>query len=154
MLQEGKKAPQFSLPDKNGEIHVLADYLGKWVLVYFYPKDNTPGCTKEACGIRDLHKEFEKANIIALGISKDSQASHQKFVEKYDLPFTILSDEDKSAHKKYDVWAKKKMMGREYMGALRKSFLVDPKGKLVKIYHKVKPVEHAQQVLDDVNSLN
>lgn len=152
-LHEGDKAPDFSLPDQNGDTHMLSDYEGEWVLLYFYPKDDTPGCTKEACTIRDNFPHFKKLGITVLGASVDSVAKHQKFVGKYDLPFTLLADEDKSLVNAYGVWGKKKFMGREYMGTKRMSFLIDPKGKIAKVYEDVKPAEHAEEVLEDVKRL-
>ena len=143
------KAPDFNLPDQDGKLHKLSDYKGRWVLLYFYPKDNTPGCTKEACGIRDEFKNFKNLNIVVLGISADSQQSHKKFIQKYKLPFTLLSDESKKVLKKYGVWGKKKFIGKEYEGILRTSFLINPDGKIVKIYEQVKPDIHAKEVLKD-----
>jgi len=143
------KAPDFNLPDQDGKLHKLSDYKGRWVLLYFYPKDNTPGCTKEACGIRDEFKNFKNLNIVVLGVSADSSESHKKFAQKYKLPFTLLSDESKKVLKKYGVWGKKKFMGKEYEGILRTSFLINPDGKIVKIYEKVKPDIHAKEVLKD-----
>lgn len=152
-LHVGLRAPAFALPDQNGKIHKLADYDGQWVLLYFYPKDDTPGCTVEACTIRDNWRAFKEAGIVVLGVSVDSMKSHKKFVEKYSLPFTLLADENKKIVKKYGVWAKKKFMGREYMGTKRWSFLIDPKGKIVKIYEDVKPAEHAAEVLGDYKKI-
>ena len=146
----GEKAPDFSLPDQTGQEQTLSQYRGKWVLLYFYPKDDTPGCTKEACGIRDAWKDFQKNNIQVFGVSVDPVQSHAKFVKKYSLPFTLLADEQKELVKTYDVWGKKKFMGREYMGIKRVSFLIDPKGMISKIYETVKPEEHAEEVLNDV----
>lgn len=146
----GKKAPPFSLPDQAGNLHTLKDYAGQWMLLYFYPKDDTPGCTKEACMIRDHFPHFKKLHIIVLGVSVDSVKSHAKFVEKYKLPFTLLSDEKKEVVEKYGVWQKKKFMGREYMGTIRTSFLINPKGKIAKIYANVKPEIHAEEVLKDI----
>ena len=153
ILEEGSKAPAFNLPDQNGEKHRLSTYRGQWILIYFYPKDNTPGCTKEACAIRDEFPAFTKLKIKVFGVSKDSVASHARFAGKYDLPFTLLSDESLDMLKKYGVWQKKKMAGREYMGIVRMSYLVDPKGKVAKVYRKVKPPEHAGQVLADLEEL-
>ncbi len=150
-LKIGDKAPDFSLPDQHDAMHALSDYKGGFVLLYFYPKDNTPGCTKEACGIRDAFPKFEKMNARVFGISVDSVESHKKFADKYVLPFTLLSDKDKEVVKRYDVWAKKKMMGREYMGIVRTSFLIDPKGMIIKIYEGVKPETHAEEVLKDLS---
>jgi peroxiredoxin Q/BCP len=151
-LHTGQKAPQFSLPDQEGIMHSLAQYAGKWVLVYFYPKDDTPGCTKEACAIRDSFLDFEKHNAVVLGISTDSPKSHKKFVEKYSLPFTLLADEQKEVVNAYGVWAPKKFMGREYLGTLRVSFLIGPDGTIKKIYETVKPVIHADEVLGDLKA--
>ena len=153
-LKPNQKAPIFKLPDQDGKIHSLEDYKGKWVLLYFYPKDDTPGCTKEACAIRDSFPDFKKLKITVLGVSTDSVKSHGKFVEKYKLPFTLLSDESKSLVDKYGVWAKKKFMGREYMGTLRTSFLINPEGKIAKIYENVKPEIHAEEVLEDTKNLS
>ncbi|MBI2550931.1 thioredoxin-dependent thiol peroxidase [Candidatus Uhrbacteria bacterium] len=149
-LPIGSKAPAFFLPDHNGTIHSLADYQGKWVLLYFYPKDDTPGCTTEACAIRDEWKSFKKAGIVVLGVSKDSVKSHKKFVEKFDLPFTILADEEKEVIRKYKAWGEKKFMGRIYEGIMRWSYLIDPDGRIAKVYENVKPAEHAGEVLADV----
>ncbi|TSC80085.1 MAG: peroxiredoxin Q/BCP [Parcubacteria group bacterium Gr01-1014_29] len=149
-LRTGIKAPNFILPDQNRESHKLSDYKGKWVLLYFYPKDDTPGCTKEACGIRDNFPKFKKIDAVVFGISADSIERHKKFADKYKLPFTLLSDENKDTIKEYGVWAKKKFMGREYMGILRTSFLINPKGVIMKIYENVKPDTHAEEVLKDL----
>ena len=149
-LKTGTLAPDFTLPDQKGKAHTLSDYRGKWVLIYFYPKDDTPGCTKEACGLRDNKLKYSRQKAVILGISPDSSKSHAKFSAKYDLPFTLLADEEKKVVRQYAVWGKKKFMGREYDGVFRKSFLVDPKGKLAKIYDKVKPEEHAEEVLGDI----
>ena len=146
-LKVGTKAPEFSLPDQNGKVHSLADYRGKWILLYFYPKDNTTGCTKEACAIRDNFKGFKDTKTVVLGVSVDSVASHKKFEEKYKLPFTLLADDKKEVVKIYGVWGKKKFMGREYMGIKRQSFLIDPKGNVAKIYEEIGPAEHAEEVL-------
>lgn len=153
MLAEGQKAPDFELPDQNGTMHKLSDQKGKWVLVYFYPKDDTPGCTKEACTIRDNYDSFKKMGITVFGISTDSVKSHKKFEEKYELPFTLLSDEKKEVVEAYGVWGLKKFMGREYMGTNRWSFLIDPEGKISKLYQEVKPADHAEQVLGDTKQM-
>lgn len=150
----GKKAPPFSLPDQNGQTHTLKDYLGKWVLLYFYPKDDTPGCTTEACSIRDNFAEFNKSNIVALGVSADSVPSHQKFMTKYKLPFDLLADEDKKVIQLYGVWGEKKFIGKTYMGIRRTSFLIDPEQNIAKIYEGVKPAEHVAEVLHDVAELS
>lgn len=147
-------APDFSLPDQDGNIHKLSDYQGQWVLVYFYPKDDTPGCTTEACTLRDNFPAFQKLNVQVLGISVDSQNSHNKFVRKYHLPFTLLADEDKKVVEQYGVWQEKSMYGRQYMGTMRSSYLIDPSGKIAKVYEKVKPATHAEEVLEDVKELS
>ena len=146
-------APDFSLPDQDNKIHKLSDYKGKWVLLYFYPKDNTPGCTTEACTLRDAFEEFDRKNAVVLGVSADSPKSHAGFASKHKLPFTLLSDENKEVLTAYGVWAKKKFLGKEYMGILRNSYLIDPKGKIVKIYEGVKPAKHAEEVLVDLIKL-
>lgn len=149
-LKVGQPAPDFELPDQNGDMHKLSDERGKWVLLYFYPKDDTPGCTKEACAIRDNFPDFKKVKAAVLGVSVDSVKSHKKFSEKYKLPFTLLADEEKEVVKLYGVWGKKKFMGREYDGTLRTSFLIDPEGAIAKIYENVKPATHAGEVLADI----
>lgn len=145
----GTKAPSFDLLNQEGKRHKLRDALGSWVLIYFYPKDDTPGCTKEACMLRDNFPDFRKLGITVFGVSVDSVKSHAKFAEKYTLPFILLSDEDKKMVTAYGVWGKKKFMGREYMGTNRVSFLIDPKGNIAKIYPKVDPQTHADTVLED-----
>lgn len=150
MLKIGSKAPSFSLPDQDGKIHSLSDYKAKKVLLYFYPKDDTPGCTTEACNFRDGYKDFEKMGLVILGISKDSAKSHKKFADKFHLPFPLLSDEAGEVVEKYNSWGKKKFMGREYMGILRNSFLIDEDGKIVKVYESVKPADHADEVKGDL----
>lgn len=152
-LKLKQAAPEFELPDQGGHIHKLKDYRGRWLLLYFYPKDDTPGCTKEACAIRDNLPKFKNLKIDVAGISADTVKSHQKFAEKYGLPFVLLSDEKREVLKKYGVWAKKKFLGKEYMGILRTSFLIDPKGKIAKIYESVKPDTHAEEVLEDMRAL-
>ena len=147
------KAPDFSLPDQDGKVHKLSDYKGQWVLLYFYPKDDTSGCTLEACTITEEFANFQKLKAKVLGVSIDSVASHKKFAEKYNLPFTLLADVDKKVVEKYKVWAQKSMYGRKYMGTLRTSFLIDPQGKIAKVYEKVKPAEHAGEVLEDLREL-
>ena len=153
MLKIGQKAPAIKLPDQNGTIHQLKDYAGQWVLVYFYPKDDTPGCTTEACALRDNFPKFKKLKAAVLGISIDPVKKHEKFAAKYELPFTLLADEEKKVVESYGVWAEKSMYGRKYMGTLRTSFLIDPAGKIAKIYENVKPAQHAEEVLADIASL-
>ena len=152
MLKPNTKAPDFSLPDQDGRMHSLADYKGKWVLIYFYPKDDTPGCTKQACVIRDNLPDFKKLDCVILGISVDSVKSHNKFAKKYKLPFTILADDKKEVVKKYGVWQKKNFMGKSYMGTKRISYLIDPEGKIDKVYPEVKPDDHADEVLRDIEN--
>lgn len=149
----GKLAPDFTLEDQDGVKHSLKNYKGRWVLLYFYPKDNTPGCTKQACTLRDAEPAFEKLDAVVLGISGDSVASHKRFVDKFALPFPLLADTDKKVIKAYGSWGKKKMMGREYDGIFRNSFLIDPKGMLRKVYEKVRPELHAEEVLADLELL-
>jgi len=153
MLKEKTKAPAFILPDQDGKKHKLSDYLGKWVLLYFYPKDNTPGCTREACAIRDAWGLYKKEGAVVLGVSKDSLESHVRFREKHDLPFTLLSDQDHKMMEKYNAWGEKKFMGKTYQGIHRISYLIDPKGKIAKTYPKVKPPIHAEEVLSDIKEL-
>jgi peroxiredoxin Q/BCP len=149
-LKVGQKAPDFSLPDQTGAIHRLSDYRGRWVLVYFYPRDSTPGCTREACAIRDRFPDFADIDAVVIGISTDSVTSHGTFAAKLDLPFTVLADSGKQVVKRYGVWVKKKRYGREHMGTNRQSFLIDPGGTVAKVYEKVKPAEHATEVLEDL----
>lgn len=151
-LKVGDKAPAFNLPDHTGAMHNLTDYQGRWVLLYFYPKDDTPGCTTEACTLRDNLPKFGEMQAEVIGISADSVKSHAKFVQKYGLPFTLLADEDKSVCRAYEVWAQKSMFGNLFMGIKRNSFLIDPSGKIAKIYEAVKPAEHAAQVLADLKA--
>jgi thioredoxin-dependent peroxiredoxin len=152
-LREGEKAPAIALPDQNGTVHSLSESKGSWLLVYFYPKDDTPGCTKQACGIRDNFRAFKKNKVTVWGISKDPVKKHKKFEEKYDLPFTLLADEETKVAQAYGVWEKKKFMGREYMGILRTSFLINPNGKIAKIYKNVKPDTHAEMILADIKKI-
>ena len=147
MLKEGSAAPAFKTKDANGETVNLKDLRGQKVVLYFYPKDDTPGCTKEACSFRDAFSQYKKKGIAVLGVSPDSEASHQKFVTKYKLPFTLLADTDRSIAEAYGVWGEKKFMGRTYMGVHRTTFLIDEKGKIKKIFEKVKPEDHASEVL-------
>ena len=151
---EGKPAPEFSLPDQDGKMHALADYRRQWVVLYFYPKDDTPGCTTQACAIRDSLPDFGKLSAVVLGTSADSVESHKKFAEKYALPFTLLADEKKEVVNAYGVWGPKKMMGLEVIkGILRTSFLISPEGVIAKVYESVKPAEHAPMLLADLEAL-
>lgn len=147
------KAIDFKLPDQDGKIHSLSQYLGKWVVLYFYPRDDTPGCTKEACNFRDSIHELEKLEVVILGVSKDSISSHKKFSEKYHLNFPILSDEKKDVLKLYKAWGKKKFMGKEFEGILRMTYLIDPEGEIKKAYDKVNPLIHAEEVFKDLQTL-
>jgi peroxiredoxin Q/BCP len=153
MLEQETPAPDFSLPDQHGNNHQLSDYKGKWVVLYFYPKDMTPGCTTEACNFRDDFPAFNNLNVVILGVSKDSIARHMKFVEKYDLPFTLLSDETGSVRESYGIWKEKSMYGKTFLGINRSTFLIDPDGKIARIYPKVKVKEHAAELLQALNEL-
>jgi|ERR1043166_1774749 peroxiredoxin Q/BCP len=146
-LKEGDPAPAFTAPDQNGKVISLADYKGRHVILYFYPKDDTPGCTKEACAFRDTFADFARHNAVVLGVSIDSPKSHRKFVEKFKLPFTLLADEDKKIVQAYGVWGQKTFMGRKYQGTHRVTFLIGPDGPIQRIWPKVKPEEHAREIL-------
>ncbi len=146
-LREGDKAPAFSASTNNGGKVSLADFNGRNVILYFYPKDDTPGCTKEACAFRDHFAGFKKKGAVVLGVSTDPVKAHDKFVEKFKLPFTLLADEDRKIVGAYGVWGEKSFMGRKYMGTHRVTFLIGPDGRIKKIWPKVKPEEHAEQVL-------
>ncbi len=150
MPSVGTHAPTFSLADAEGAIHTLERYRGKWVLLYFYPKDDTPGCTVQACAIRDAMPSFEGLHAVVLGISADNEKSHKKFAEKYQLSFPLLSDGDKNVVSAYGVWQEKKMMGKTYMGIVRTSFLINSEGVIVRVYEQVKPETHAAMVLADI----
>jgi peroxiredoxin Q/BCP len=152
-LNVGDKAPDIALPDQDGNVRRLSDLKGKTVLLYFYPKDDTPGCTAEACAFRDEFASLKRAGVEVIGVSTDPPAKHAKFAAKYELPFTLLADEDKDAVKAYGVWGLKKFMGREYLGTRRVSFLIGPDGRIAKIYDKVKPAAHAEEVLADAKAL-
>ncbi len=152
-LKVGDAAPDFELPDQDGTVHKLSDYRGQKVLIYFYPKDGTPGCTAEACQIRDSFPKFSGVNTRVLGISTDSVESHKKFAQKYSLPFTLLADTNKEVVKSYGVYKPKKFLGKEFLGTVRTSFLIGESGKIAKIYEKVKPAPHAEEVLRDLANL-
>ncbi|MEP7167299.1 MAG: thioredoxin-dependent thiol peroxidase [Candidatus Woesebacteria bacterium] len=154
MIKPNTPAPDFSLPDQDDTIRTLSDYKGKWLVVYFYPKDDTPGCTKEACSFRDNSHKLLKREVAVVGVSKDSVKSHKKFVDKYSLPFTLLSDPEKVMIHAYGAWGTKKFMGREYDGILRTTFLIDPTGIVKKVYENVKPDEHAIAILQDIEALS
>jgi thioredoxin-dependent peroxiredoxin len=146
----GVLAPDFSLPDENGINHKLSDYQGHPVVLYFYPKDDTTGCTTEACNFRDDYSAYREAGVVLLGVSPDSAQSHAKFKEKYTLPFTLLADSGHEVCNMYGVWGPKKMYGREYEGVMRTTFLIDSKGSIAKVFEKVRPADHSTEVLDAV----
>ena len=150
MLETGTKAPEFTLPDQNGEMRSLADYKGKKVILYFYPKDMTSGCTKQACAFGDLYPQFREKGAVVLGVSKDSVASHKKFEEKYGLPFTLLSDPDKEVIQAYDVWKEKKNYGKVSMGVVRTTYLIDENGIIIKAFGKVKAADNPAQMLKEL----
>lgn len=147
-LKKGMKAPAFELTDEAGKVHKLSDYKGKKVVLYFYPKDNTPGCTTEACNFRDDYSAYQDAGVVVLGVSPDSEQSHAKFKQGKNLPFTLLSDPEHKVIEKYGSWGRKKMMGREYDGVFRNTFLIDEAGKIMEIYENVKPATHSKEILD------
>jgi len=153
MLAIGKKAPAFNLSDQDGKKHKLSDYTGKWVVIYFYPKDDTAGCTKEACAIADVYKDFGRAGVKVFGVSKDSQASHKKFAEKYNLPFTLLSDESTVTIEKYGAWQERSMYGKKFLGTVRITYILNPEGKVAAVYPKVDPASHALLLLADLKEL-
>jgi len=146
-ISSGIQAPDFSLPDETGTVRSLVDYRGQPVVLYFYPKDDTPGCTTEACNFRDDYSQYSQAGVVILGISPDSPKSHAKFKAKYHLPFTLLADEDHKVCELYQVWGLKKMMGREYMGVFRTTFLIGVDGEVIHVFEKVKPAEHSTEIL-------
>ena len=147
MLEVGTKAPEFTLPDKDGNAVSLADFSGKKVVLYFYPKDNTPGCTRQACAFAGAYEEFKKINAVVIGISKDSVASHQKFAEKHGLPFILLSDPELTVIQAYGVWQEKKLYGKVSMGVVRSTFVIDENGMIEKVMPKVKPDTNAAEIL-------
>ena len=148
MLEVGTKAPDFTLPDKEGKPVSLSDFLGKKVVLYFYPRDNTPGCTRQACAFARSYSEFEGKNTVVIGVSKDSAASHLKFAQKYELPFVLLSDPELQAIQAYGVWQEKKLYGKVSMGVVRSTYLIDEQGIIEKVMPKVKPDTNAQEILD------
>jgi len=148
MLEVGTKAPEFNLPDQNGEMHSLAEYAGKKVVLYFYPKDNTAGCTKQACGFGELLPLFSEKGAVIVGVSKDSVASHKKFEQKYHLPFTLLSDTELTTIQAYDVWQEKKLYGKVSMGVVRTTYLIDEEGVIIQAIGKVKAADNPQQMLE------
>ncbi|WNZ23405.1 thioredoxin-dependent thiol peroxidase [Leptolyngbya sp. NK1-12] len=151
-LKPGDLAPDFSLPDANGQLVNLADFRGKRVILYFYPRDNTPGCTKEACGFRDAYPDYQAQDVVILGISTDDAKAHTKFIQKFNLPFPLLSDAEGRVASAYDSYGLKKFMGKEYMGVSRNTFVIGPDGRIEKIYLKVKPDQHAAEILNDLAS--
>lgn len=150
MLNIGTKAPDFQLPDRDGNLHKLSDYAGKKVILYFYSKDSTPGCTKQACGYSERNSQFLEKGVVVIGISKDSVTSHKKFRDKYGLTFTLLSDEEKEVIRMYDVWKEKKIYGKVAMGVVRTTYLIDENGVIVKANDKVKAAEDAEKMLRDI----
>jgi len=152
-LKVGDKAPTFSLKNTEGQTVKLSDFKGKKVVLYFYPKDDTPGCTKEACAFRDDYAQLKKRGVVVLGVSADDQKSHQKFTEKYSLPFTLLSDPDHTMMEKYNAWVEKSMYGRKYMGVARITYIIDEAGKLAHLFPKVKPETHSQDVLQVIDQM-
>ena len=152
-LKEGDKAPEFTAAISGGSHVSLSDFKGRHVILYFYPKDDTPGCTKEACGFRDHFASFKKKGAVVLGVSTDPVKAHDKFVEKFKLPFALLADEDKTIVQAYGVWGEKSFMGRKYLGVHRVTFLIGPDGRIRKIWPKVKPDEHAAEVLTALQAL-
>ncbi len=150
MLEVGTKAPAFSLPDQDGNFHTLEEYRGKKVILYFYSRDNTAGCTKQACGFADLYPQFLEKGAVVLGVSKDTVASHKKFAEKYGLPFTILSDTEKEVIQAYDVWKEKTMYGKKVFGVVRTTYLIDEEGTIIKAFGRVKAAENPSKMLEAI----
>jgi peroxiredoxin Q/BCP len=152
-ISAGGPAPEFTLADEDGRMHSLSDYRGKSVVLYFYPKDDTPGCTKEACGFRDDYSAFEEAGVVILGVSPDDSKSHAKFKAKYELPFPLLADPEHEVLESYGAWGLKKSFGREYEGVLRTTFLIDRDGQILKVFKKVKPADHSAEILSVLEGL-
>jgi thioredoxin-dependent peroxiredoxin len=153
LVEPGKKAPDFQLKDQDGKTHTLADYAGRPVVLYFYPKDDTPGCTKQACGIRDAYDSFREAGAVVLGVSPDDEGSHTKFKSKFQLPFTLLADTDHDAAEQYDVWKERSMYGKTFMGIERSTFVIDREGNVAREFRKVNPEAHAGLVLEALAAL-
>ena len=153
MLEEKTKAPTFTLPDKDGKDVSLSDFAGQKVVLYFYPRDNTPGCTRQACAFAAAYEEFKELNAVVIGISKDSQKSHQKFAEKHELPFILLSDPDLTAIQAYDVWKEKKLYGKVSMGVVRSTYIIDEEGMIEKAMEKVKPDTNAAEILEYLRTI-
>lgn len=152
-ISAGQNAPDFTLPDESGKYHSLSDYRGKTVVLYFYPEDDTPGCTKEACGFRDDYSVYQKAGVTVIGVSPDSSTSHTKFIHKYELPFTLLSDPDREVINLYKVWGKKKNFGREYEGVIRTTYLIDEYGKIAKVLENVVAAKHSEKILEALEKM-
>jgi peroxiredoxin Q/BCP len=150
-ILSGIPAPDFALPDETGTVRRLADFRGRTVVLYFYPKDDTPGCTTEACNFRDDYSAYQQAGVTILGVSPDSPKSHAKFKQKFQLPFSLLADEDHAVCEAYNVWGPKKFMGKEYMGVSRTTFVIDPEGNIKKVFENVKPSDHSAEVLAAVS---
>jgi peroxiredoxin Q/BCP len=153
-LEVGQKAPQFSLPDETGKVHKLSDYRGKTVVLFFYPADDTPGCTLEACNFRDDYSEYSNAGAQLLGVSPDDVESHDKFKTKFNLPYPLLADEGHKVCELYGVWGDKSMFGKQYQGVIRSTFIIDPDGKIAKVFSKVSVAKHSSKVLEAINELN
>lgn len=147
VLSTGNQAPDFELLDNESKLHKLSDYQGQTIVVYFYPKDDTPGCTKEACSFRDAYADFREAGVEVIGISPDNEKSHTKFIQKYELPFVLLSDPDHQVCEAFGVWGLKKYMGREYEGVYRTTFVIGPDGVIKRVFEEVKPADHSHEVL-------
>ena len=154
LIAEGKTAPDFSLPDETGKTHKLSDYRGKTVVLYFYPADDTPGCTLEACNFRDDYLQYKAAGAVVLGVSPDDEVSHDKFKKKYKLPFPLLADVGHKIAEKYGVWGDKVMFGKHYKGIIRSTFLINAEGKIAKAYEKVKVPKHSSAILEELAQLN
>ena len=152
VLSAGKQAPAFELLDNEGNLHKLSDYQGQTIVVYFYPRDDTPGCTTEACSFRDAYADFREAGVEVIGISPDNEGSHSKFINKYQLPFVLLSDPDHKVCEAFGAWGLKKMYGREYEGVFRTTFVISPDGVIKHVFENVKPADHSQEVLEVVKA--
>jgi thioredoxin-dependent peroxiredoxin len=152
VLSAGEQAPAFELLDNEGNLHKLSDYQGQTIVIYFYPRDDTPGCTKEACSFRDSYADFREAGVEVIGISPDNEGSHSKFIAKYQLPFVLLSDPDHKVCEAFGAWGLKKMYGREYEGVFRTTFVIDPDGVIKRVFENVKPADHSQEVLEVVKA--
>lgn len=153
MLTLNASAPAFSLPDQDGKVHTLHDYAGKWLIVYFYPRDNTPGCTVEACSFRDASHDFKEIGVEILGISKDTVRKHKNFATKHHLNFPLLSDVSTETIKAFGAWGARTFWGRKFEGTLRNTYIIDPQGKVVKMYEKVNPLIHVEEIIEDIREL-